>query len=148
MILGFTGTQRGMTPPQRETLAWLFEHLRLHELHHGDCIGADAQAHGLAFALKKRWSVRIVGHPPTSGTKRAYCPDLDFEHEPADYLIRNLAIVQAGVDGLVACPKDFHEPRSLRGQGTWTTIGYARRKVKNRPRWIIFPDGSHTIETT
>jgi hypothetical protein len=46
--------------------------------------------------------------------------------------------------GHVDAPKDFVEPASKRGQGTWTTIGYARQA--KRRIWIVLPDGRVKVE--
>ena len=57
MKIGFTGTQKGMTHHQ---LIKLLDELCSYsniELHHGDCIGADAQAH-YQSKIKKERSVR------------------------------------------------------------------------------------------
>ncbi len=55
-IIGFTGTQDGMTRKQR----WAFSQLMHgHEgdmFHHGDCIGADADAHKRA----RREGMRVM----------------------------------------------------------------------------------------
>ena len=67
MRIGFTGTQRGMTIRQRTELAILLRNVS-GEFHHGDCIGADAEAHEIA----RRSSFTLIGHPPDLSTKRAY----------------------------------------------------------------------------
>jgi len=129
MTLGFTGTQRGMSSRQVKALRQILWCAT--EVHLGDCIGADAQAHEEAGHL----GVRRVGHPPSIAAKRAF---LHYEEEraPKPYLDRNLAIVKAGVDGLIATPKDYVE---VLRSGTWATIRAARRL--NRPIWIILPNG-------
>jgi hypothetical protein len=128
--VGFTGTQEGMTGAQlsrvRRIVASLYGWL-----HHGDCIGADAQAHDLA----RNKGLKVALHPPINPSKRAFC-DADLIHQEADYLTRNRAIVNV-TDGLIACPKSFEE--ELRS-GTWSTVRYARRLGK--PRVIVYPDGS------
>jgi hypothetical protein len=48
MILGFTGTRRGLTEVQIRWLQDLFERLRIDEGHHGACVGADLEFHKLA----------------------------------------------------------------------------------------------------
>jgi hypothetical protein len=143
MILGFTGTSHGigMTQRQSDTVRYLFMELQLSELHHGVCIRADAQAHRTA----KKLGARIIGHPPIDPSRMDMSlNDFDWCRPPKQYLVRNRDIVAEGVDGLVAAPKDFIEPKSKRGQGTWTTIGYARKA--GRRTWIVFPDGTFRVE--
>lgn len=142
MIVGFTGTSKGMTQRQRATLRYLLNELQVTELHHGDCVGADAEAHTDAA----RMGIELVVHPPTDNKLRAFCdyslPNTLLPAKP--YLLRNRDIVAAGVDGLIAAPKDFVAPVSLRGQGTWTTIGYARQA--GRRIWVVVPDGTFREE--
>lgn len=141
MILGFTGTSRGMSDRQKLTVRALFqEHLT--ELHHGWCIGADAEAHALA----KEVCANIVGHPPSDTTRMADLPVRDFAriYPSYRYLTRNRHIVRDGIDGLIATPKTFIQPASLIGEGTWTTIGYARQA--RRDIWIVYPDGTVQVE--
>lgn len=113
------------------------------ELHHGDCVGADAQMH----RLFDRDGKRIVIHPPTVQTRRAWCSDGEehaaFRVERArPYLERNRDIVNA-CDVLIAGPREtFGEPD--RG-GTWATVRYARSVV--RPLVIVRPDGFARAET-
>src|SRR3989337_921621 len=81
--IGFTGTHKGMTNAQKVTVDWLLSKSPK-ELHHGDCIGADAGSHELAQINL----VRVVGHPPSKYTKRAWC-SFDEKREPKPYLKRN-----------------------------------------------------------
>ena len=143
MIYGFTGTSKGMTQKQRATFRYLLNELQVTILHHGDCVGADAQAHVDAMARGC-----VIVHPPTDDKLRAYCdsPNRCVVRKPKGYLARNRDIVREGVDGLLATPKDFICPSNLRGQGTWTTIGYGRKF--GRPIHIIFPDGTYKYETS
>lgn len=140
MTLGFTGTSRGMTLKQTNTVRALMNTLGVTVLHHGDCVGADAQAHAIATVAVE--PAEVVIHPPSDNKLRAFCSS-PMICPPKPYLKRNRDIVAEGVDGLIAAPKDFVQPASLRGQGTWTTIGYARQA--GRKIWIVFPDG--TIKT-
>lgn len=142
MTIGFTGTSQGMTQRQRATVHYLFGELVLTVLHHGDCVGADAQAHKIALDL----AASVVVHPPSDPKLRAFCMgDVTVTVlGPRPYLARNKDIVLRGVDGIIAAPKDFIAPASLRKQGTWTTIGYAR-KAKRR-LWIVYPDGTFKEE--
>lgn len=131
-ILGFSGTSEGMTQKQRETLRYLFCELELMELHHGDCIGADSQAHEIA----RKMSCRIVSHPPSNSTKRAF-KKADVTRDVLPYLERNRKIAEEGIDGLVAAP--LLDEEVLRS-GTWSTV---RRAIKlSRRVLIIRRDGT------
>lgn len=135
MIFGFTGTTKGMTPEQLASVQHLFA--RLHVLHHGDAIGADSQAHSLAVDLY----AYIVGHPGPDPARRAFRA-CDVTLLPKPFLKRNLDIVNAARDGVVAAPDGKIE--RFRGSGTWATIRYARRA--RRPLWIVWPDGTISQE--
>lgn len=142
MILGFTGTERGMTRQQRATYRYLIRELDLKVLHHGDCVGADVEADMDARVI----GVKIIIHPPLDPHKRAFCVALP-PHETRSvkpYLKRNRDIITGGIDGLIACPRQPVEPNNKRGDGTWTTVGYARQA--GRRIWIILPDGTFREE--
>ena len=143
VILGFTGTQVGMTETQRKALIRVLRVYDITEFHHGDCIGADAQAHE-SVALHTR--ARIVIHPPVDERKRAWShsavglPILGLSVLcPKPYLDRNKDIVNAS-EGMFAAPRGPEELRS----GTWSTIRYARKCRKKV--LIVWPDGSETWE--
>lgn len=135
MIVGFTGTQHGMTAEQSKYVWAFFRSLGggTNQFHHGDCVGADAEAHDLAY----RESLYIVIHPPIVKAKRAF--KIAHLMLPAkDYIDRNHDIVDA-CEVLIATPKmRVEELRS----GTWATIRYARKKHKKM--FIVYPDGSWT----
>jgi len=59
--------------------------------HHGDCVGADADAHDIALAE----GFAIIIRPPLGATQRARKSDASFIHEPKPYLDRNKDIVRA-----------------------------------------------------
>lgn len=101
--------------------------------HHGDCTGADEQAHMIARIC----GYFIVVHPPTDPKKRAWCTG-DFAMTPAPYLERNAAIVRSTLE-LIATPGETVE--QVRS-GTWATIRQARRL--RRPTTIVWPDGMYT----
>jgi hypothetical protein len=146
MDIGFTGTQKGLTDAQRRVLD--YELQLVHFFHHGDCIGADAEAHKIA----RRHGAYVILHPPKVQTKRAFCK-ADEERYPLPYLERNHCIVDES-DRVIACPKNYtemyyliihklnrgEEKEIMIGSGTWATIRYARKKKK--PLTIIFPDGT------
>ncbi len=118
MIVGFTGTREGMSPNQRFELAEGLVAIGARELHHGDCVGADAQAHVIARQL----GLRVVGHPPRLSALRAFCV-CDELMEPRPYLRRNREIV-ASVELLVAAPRTMTRTRGATS-GTWYTVNHA-----------------------
>jgi len=133
--IGFTGTRHGMTPAQADALAarlapyavadaWAF--------HHGDCQGADAEAHEIAWML----GAIVHVHPPDNGTWRAYCagPSRVRRAAPLPYLQRNQAIVDA-CDVLIAAPRHAQKERR---SGTWATIRAAQKLGK--PVIILPPE--------
>jgi hypothetical protein len=133
MILGFTGTRRGMTPLQRATVDRLFRELQPTALHHGGERHADTEAHRLALDAR----VNVCVHPG---------PDFDFAHDclgagtvmpVKPNLERNTDIAAAGVDGLVAAVAEHIE---VLRSGTWSTVRRARKL--GRRIWIVFPDGT------
>jgi hypothetical protein len=134
MRVGFTGTQRGMTNAQLATFRSLVRGWR-GEFHHGDCVGADEQAHAFAAEV----GLKTVCHPPINESKRAFTRN-DVTLEPKEYLDRNKDIVR-DTEILVATPGEFEE--QLRS-GTWSTVRYARRM--GRGIWIVPPDGKTVVE--
>lgn len=133
MSVGFSGTQGGVASKQEDTLFHVLGALSAVDsvFRHGDCIGADAQAHKIA----KGHGFKTVAHPPVNESKRAFC-DADEILPAKEYLERNKDIVNFS-KVLIACPGQFEE---VVRSGTWATIRYARKAKKNII--IIFPDGS------
>lgn len=140
MRIGFTGTRHGMSAAQQLAVRRLFETYKLSivEMHHGDCIGADAQAHVLMrevclTATITIWPCVPLGHPARAGM----AADITMPVAPA--LQRNLEIVEHATM-LIATPQtDVEVIRS----GTWATIRYGR-KLGLRGR-VILPNGSITV---
>lgn len=131
--VGMTGTQAGMTQAQQASFVYQIIALKPKEFHHGDCIGADEEAHYLVREHVP--DCVIVIHPPLLGTKRAWCQG-DVILPAKEYIERNHDIVQA-VSVMVATPEQVEE--QLRS-GTWATVRYAR-KCRRDVR-IIQPDGT------
>jgi len=121
--VGFTGTQEGMSQRQKRLLR--IELRGATEFHHGDCIGADAEADAIARSM----GIAIYIHPPADESKRAFCPDPTPHgrvYPPEPYLERNRVIVN-DTDELIAAPRlNQEEVRS----GTWSTVRYARQKER------------------
>lgn len=125
--VGITATQLGANESQLAQLRKVLQLFGATELHHGDCIGGDEQAHKIA----KQLGLRVVIHPPKNPNKRAFCDGDEILGEE-DYLKRNRNIVDQ-TDCLIAMPKG---PEVLRS-GTWSTVRYSRKKGKKRV--IIYP---------
>lgn len=135
--IGFTGTSAGVTDPQSKMLIeWMRRWSDPVEFHHGDCIGADEQAHALA----KAYGWRIVIHPGPNNAMRAFCTGYDVLYPVKPNLSRDVDIVDE-TELLVACPKGSEEVRS----GTWFTVRQARKLSK--PTIIIAPDGTALFST-
>jgi len=140
VIIGFTGTRRGMTAAQAMTIAGDIASMRENwpgamTLLHGDCVGADAEIHRWwrsAFGgLRGDVEVYRVG----SGRLVAMS-DADRVFERESHLSRNREIVERST--LLYGAPPCAEPQQ-RG-GTWYTIKYAWRQGK--PTFVVAPDGS------
>lgn len=129
--VGFTGTRWGMTPHQSSSFLELVKTLNIVEFHHGDCVGADADAHHI---IQSNTEAKIVIHPPNNESGRAFC-EAECILPKKEYLVRNHDIVNSS-DILIATPGECTE--QLRS-GTWATIRYARKAGKKV--YIIVPDG-------
>lgn len=128
--LGFTGTRRGMTDAQKARVAE--KSAPFAEVHHGDCVGADADMHAIARAAGQR----VVVHPPTDPKLQA-CLTGDVTAPAKPYLDRNRDIVDEA-DVLIATPAESGPSTG----GTWFTIRYAFKL--GRPVLIVWPDGTAT----
>lgn len=130
MIIGFTGTGDGMTSRQLLNFSRRIIYRSPTEFHHGDCVGADQQAHEMVRLNVP--NCKIIIHPPENRTKRAWCKgDVVLPVKP--YLARNLDIVLSCVE-LIAAPRSHEE--ELRS-GTWATVRYARKAQK--PIHMVWP---------
>lgn len=116
MIVGFTGTREGMSDRQAQALFYVLSGMLPSEVHHGDCVGADAEA----FEMAKRLGITTVAHPPLAAIHRAHT-ESDRMWAPAEYLVRDRDIVHA-IDLLIGAP--LGAPKGLRS-GTWYTVRYA-----------------------
>ena len=129
MKIGITGTREGMTAWQEKEVHKVLAELRGDSFHHGDCNGVDVQAAAIAKSL----GYTIVCYPPTSTEEQGFFGG-DVMHEPAGYLQRDRAIVDA-CDVLIVVPKQMSwQPKG----GTWYTHDYAVKT--NKPFTVIWPD--------
>lgn len=123
MKLGFTGTREGMTMFQKEQFTLKLLELNPTEFHHGDCEGADAEAHDIVREFCPNTLIHI--HPPISPYKRAFKVG-DITYAPEDYIPRDYKIVDS-TDFLIGAPlNDIEQVRS----GSWTTIRYGYKTGK------------------
>lgn len=143
---GFSGQRNGMTEAQEQAFYMLLKELMLERLDHGDCVGSDENAHDIALKIP----VPVIGiHPPTSARYRAHCETRIATgvqlkvYPPRPFLIRDRNIL-VEKDVLIATPRTPHMPISLRGQGTWTTVWYA--KQQDMPCVIVSPNGDVRTE--
>jgi hypothetical protein len=139
MHLGITATKKGGSPEQ---LKWLREQFSLAArvyprvtLHHGDCVGGDAEAHALAL----EFGFAIEVHPPSNPQHRAYCgigEEGTVIHPVKDYHGRNHDIAVAVV-ALLGMPEGMASsyPRS----GTWSTLRVGVRE--GTPIRFCLPNG-------
>lgn len=134
--IGFTGTRAGLTPEQRKSL---YDYLCGYhpwdtEFVHGDCVGADAEAHGIATEL----GLVTVAYPSYHDDVRAFCAaTIVKERNPPK--ARDILIV-VHTDFLIACPRGRDE--ELRS-GTWFTIRQAKKHGKKI--FMIYPDGTSEV---
>lgn len=136
-IVGFTGTQKGMTAAQLHNVEAQLRAWRGQVLYgvHGACVGADDQFDQMLVAL----GLPRVIRPCTITHMRVPCERQGIVlklYDAAPPLDRNKDIVYES-DIVLVTPKTMEE--ELRS-GTWATFRYAR-KLK-RHTMIFWPDGS------
>ncbi len=141
--LGVTASRTGMTEPQLRSVVRLLRELHPRFLHHGDCVGGDAEVAYIA----RRLGAKIVAHPPKVKKWRAFF-DSDYTLPVKDYRPRNIDIV-AKSDAMLVLPSgtERDQPRS----GTWMTKRLAHNA--GLVYWIITPSGEvsrqqHRLYTT
>lgn len=135
---GFTGTRNGLSSAQLDVVRELLQSDEQTEIHHGGCVGADAQIHSIAIQTH----AHIFVHPASDVSLR-WKAQLESSNNvtilPArPALVRNHDIMDAGVDGRFGFP--FGMKEELRS-GTWSAIRYAHKLLPSR-LVIVFPDGT------
>ena len=136
-VVGMTGTRDGMTKGQKATFMNILRKYG-HTLHHGDCVGADADSHKIGERLFGEDN--IVIHPPNKKDLRAFCSSPNI-HKERGYFPRNRDIVDS-CDFLLGVPKSLNNKKG----GTWYTINYA---IGKKDVAIITPKGKiiwHLLE--
>lgn len=138
MIVGFTGTRKGMTDAQKSAFGqWIYGRA-ISIFHHGACRGADAESVRIIDDELHPRPI-IIAHP--SDLEAMTDPEAISlsgpRHWPKPPLVRNKDIVDE-CDTLLACPEG---PEVIRS-GTWSTIRYARKLGKTVV--IFWPNGDVT----
>lgn len=123
--IGITGTRDGMNDVQFEQLKEFLDTDEQFEIHHGDCVGVDAEV----AVYAKMLGHYVVCHPPIKKNLRAFT-DYDECRPAYDYLKRDRHIVDA-VDLLIVIPLSAQRPKF---SGTWYTHDYA---VKTNVQLVI-----------
>jgi len=140
--VGFTGSRSGMTEYQKDRFLELFSKFwhksaGLVCFHHGDCLGADTEAHKIVKDIIGKQNIVIYpGHPynPFREPWRGY-NEAGVVQKSKPFLVRNKNIVKQS-DIVIATPKERTE---ILRSGTWATIRYAK---KNKTHVIIiYPEG-------
>lgn len=129
--VGFSGTREGMTYNQLITVEDLLWDLNIQKVHHGDCLGADADFHRLA----RIQGLYVIGHPPVKDKLRAYC-EFDEIRVAKNYLERDRDIVDESA-WIIVTPRGFEEEKK---SGTWYTARYAYSQSKSVA--VVWPDGN------
>lgn len=141
-VIGFSGTQVGMTEAQKNKFVEefckiqdMFPDKKL-EFHHGDDEGSDSDADELVRFCSRSCEIHI--HPPVNENRRAFCNKRGptVVHEAKKFLVRNNDIAYV-CNMLIAIVKERYE---MRRSGTWSTVRRARRY--NKPIIFIYPDGN------
>jgi len=122
-----------MNETQMMLFAQIITELKTTEFYHGDCIGADEQAHALVLALEGE--IAIKKRPCNLNSQRAFTKEGECIAEPEPPLDRNKKLVDDGEITVAVPGEDFEEVRS----GTWATVRYSKKSGK--PVIIIWPNG-------
>ena len=142
MIVGFTGTRDGMTQAQKCQVECLLLNFQPQTVHHGDCIGADADFSEIVVKLNhaRKLNAHIVGHPCNLHSQRAHCI-VNEERPVLEPRERNQNIVnESGL--IIVTPREFSWPKHHRS-GTWMTCGIAKNMHKRL--MVVWPDGTPEI---
>ena len=151
MILGFTGTRRGMTSQQLAILPFIISTLPSHLLH-GGAEGADEQAD--RWFAEQRMPLDHISVYPCNREREEFWLSVARARPiniPARQMfnirpprVRNRMIV-ARADHLLAMPATVMPAtaKEVLRSGTWATIRYARQA--GVPVTIVLPDGAISL---
>lgn len=139
MKLGFTGTRRGMTDDQLDTLwSWVsFVKQEIDEIHFGLCRGADAQFYHMLLAAIPE--VIVIGHPCNLTDQQLVLP-CDELRPVKDPLDRNHDIVDESTF-LIGAPGTY---TNVLRSGTYSCLRYAAKQEAEF--FMILPNGKISTE--
>jgi hypothetical protein len=133
VILGFTGTRRGMTAAQRGALAQCVAAIPARAIH-GGAAGADEEFDAfMVHAGMPPWDIDVYPSGVDRWLKWADAGRTTYTVQPP--LVRNRIIVRR-CDYLIAAPATAEE---VVRSGTWMTVRRARKI--GRPVVVLLPDG-------
>lgn len=143
MILGYTGTRKGMTQAQVQTVDELVDRLAprvigsSYQFLHGCAEGGDRQFHGIVAARGPLWLYPVLDEQRAWAKRhrRAF----DILVECADLIGRNHDMADKAM-AFIAAPRGFVEQK--RGSGTWATMRYCKKI--HRICYVVWPDGTVT----
>ena len=146
-MIGFTGTQVGMTDHQMRSVLQLLLSFKVNVeagnpgakigLVHGGCVGADADAHNLAIACQYHCIEVLPCNIEHKRASLAFHPLVTIKYgKVKPPLDRNQDIVDKSLK-LIATPRGYEE---VRRSGTWSTVRRARKK--GIAVCIVRPSGS------
>lgn len=132
MIVGFTGTHKGMNWRQRGQVRKLLRELKPVSAVHGGCVGADDDFDRLCHELDIPCRVRPSNIKGMTVKPRGKFSVVMPAKPPLD---RNKDIVFDATT-MIATP---YEEEEIQRSGTWTTVRDTRKAMK--PITIFFPSG-------
>lgn len=130
--IGVSGTRKGWTDAQKDKFqAYCLITQSISILHHGDCVGVDAQACAFAQSL----GIHTISHPPINEDHRAHTEGNAIVLQAQKYMQRNRDIVHS-VEFMLFVPSDSEMRKT---GGTWLTY-HASDQMK-MPLMLIWPNG-------
>lgn len=128
MVIGITGTRKGLNDSQKRDLIKTLKILKPTIFIHGMCKGVDTEAHYIVREILP--DCKIIGYPGVSfvtGENYDHIEsDVDERKVEQTFLKRNRDIVN-DCDFLIGCPYS----KSPQISGTFYTINYAKNNKKN-----------------
>lgn len=144
--LGFTGTRAGMTPAQRFKVRSLTHRLNPKRVHHGACVGADAEFHEIVRELSSAivlYPAFHIGHKYRAKCAGGIIDSRFVDRFPLPDPLQRNRIIVAESSALIAAPSTMSE---VLRSGTWATVRYARQHgIKII---IVWPTGALTKQAS